>query len=90
MDQPQVPYDPALVAPGSFQLFHELGRVQEQDTRREYARVQLTAAGNEALRLLCHMEVQREVWSWQPYPFLVRVINGELCVKAAHVSYYST
>ena len=86
MNRNLAPYDPATVARGSFKLFEEVERDREEETNREYVLVKLTAAGNEALRLLCHIQVQREIWSWKPYPFWVRTRNGGLTVTANYVS----
>jgi hypothetical protein len=80
---PRVSYNPAAVQPNSNRFLSIVDHHQTQGNT--YVRVRITAAGNEALRELCHTRVQREVWSWPSYEFLVRVVRGEPAIKAAQV-----
>ncbi|PWY76987.1 hypothetical protein BO70DRAFT_256324, partial [Aspergillus heteromorphus CBS 117.55] len=43
-----------------------------------YVVVRFTARGNEVLRQLCHTDVQKEVWRFPSYEFIIR--NGSLSV----------
>lgn len=52
---------------------------QDAQTGHSYAVVRLTAKGDRALFDLCHNDVQREVWRFPSYEFVVRV--GALTVK---------
>lgn len=60
----------------------------------EYAWTRLSDAGNAALWTLCFTTLQREIWSWPSYDFLVKVRrrNGVLIpvIRAEQVSLYRT
>ena len=60
----------------------------------EYVWVRLSDQGNIALWSLCFTAVQREVWSWPSYDFLVKVKRQrgvlKLVIRAEQVSLYRT
>jgi hypothetical protein len=61
--------NPALVLPGSNRFFETVRATPDG----KFLWVRLTASGNEALRLLCHTAIQREVWTWPSYEFQVKL-----------------
>lgn len=60
----------------------------------QYVWCRLTVQGNAALWTLCFTNVQREVWRWPSYDFLVKVKreNGILVpvIRAEQVRFYRT
>ncbi|KAL4788754.1 hypothetical protein BDV19DRAFT_383652 [Aspergillus venezuelensis] len=76
------PYDPNFEGTsGQFlnKFTIPVGGFEEEATGHSYAIVRLTKKGNRALFDLCHNEIQKEVWAFPSYEFVVRV--GSLSVK---------
>ncbi|KAL3435104.1 hypothetical protein BDV09DRAFT_185238 [Aspergillus tetrazonus] len=76
------PYDPTTQGTaGQFlnKFTIPVSGFQDGQTGHSYAVVRLTAKGDRALFDLCHNNVQREVWRFPSYEFVVRV--GALTVK---------
>ncbi|KAL4767126.1 hypothetical protein BDW60DRAFT_220794 [Aspergillus nidulans var. acristatus] len=76
------PYDPTIQGTaGQFlnKFTIPVSGFQDEQTGHAYAVVRLTAKGDRALFDLCHNDVQREVWRFPSYEFVVRV--GALTVK---------
>jgi hypothetical protein len=76
------PYDPTTQGTaGQFlnKFTIPVSGFQDEQTGHSYAVVRLTAKGDRALFDLCHNNVQREVWRFPSYEFVVRV--GALTVK---------
>jgi hypothetical protein len=81
------PYDPTIQGTaGQFlnKFTIPVSGFQDEQTGHAYAVVRLTAKGDRALFDLCHNDVQREVWRFPSYEFVVRV--GALTVKQVGLS----
>lgn len=76
---PRIPANPTTVSPTSKALFEVL----PGNSGTGWTIVRLTKHGNNALRECCSTPLQRQVWSWPVYEFMVKLRKDRTLVISA-------